>query len=58
MTKTSWVEICVSDLEQSIQWFEDVLGFRVTAREEDDADLREKHRNLRALREELGYTGL
>src|SRR6266581_4637927 len=25
MTKTSWVEICVSDFEQSIQWFEIVL---------------------------------
>src|SRR5712692_1150671 len=33
MTKTSWVEICVSDFEQSIQWFENVLGFRVVARD-------------------------
>ena len=33
MTKTSWVEICVSDLEQSITWFEHVLGFRVVARD-------------------------
>ena len=33
MTKTSWVEICVSDFEQSITWFENVLGFRVVARE-------------------------
>ena len=36
MTKTSWVEICVSDFEQSITWFEDVLGFRVVAREADE----------------------
>jgi|SRR5450755_867103 hypothetical protein len=33
MTKTSWVELCVSDFEQSIIWFEQVLGFRVVARE-------------------------
>src|SRR6266571_4946606 len=36
MTKTSWVEICVSDFEQSIQWFEYVLGFRVVARDADE----------------------
>src|SRR5207245_9126003 len=36
MTKTSWVEICVSDLEQSITWFEHVLGFRVVARDADE----------------------
>src|SRR5437667_5729545 len=36
MTKTSWVEICVSDFEQSIKWFEDVLGFRVVARDENE----------------------
>ena len=36
MTKTSWVEICVSDLEQSITWFENVLGFRVVARDADE----------------------
>ena len=33
MTSTSWVEICVSDFEQSITWFENVLGFRVMRRE-------------------------
>ena len=32
-TKTSWVELCLSDFEQSIIWFEQVLGFRVVARE-------------------------
>src|SRR5881275_2962140 len=36
MTKTSWVELCVSDFEQSITWFEHVLGFRVVAREAND----------------------
>jgi len=36
MTKTSYVEICVSDFEQSITWFENVLGFRVVAREENE----------------------
>src|SRR6266566_4264605 len=36
MTKTSWVEICVSDFEQSIQWFENILGFRVVARDANE----------------------
>jgi catechol 2,3-dioxygenase-like lactoylglutathione lyase family enzyme len=36
MTRTSWVEICVSDFEQSIIWFEQVLGFRVVARDAND----------------------
>ena len=36
MTKTSWVEICVSDFEQSLQWFENVLGFRVVARDANE----------------------
>lgn len=36
MEKTSWVEICVSNFEQSIQWFENVLGFHVVARDADD----------------------
>src|SRR6266496_3716038 len=36
MTKTSWVEICVSDFEQSITWFENVLGFRVVTRDADE----------------------
>lgn len=33
MINTSWTEICVSNFEQSILWFENVLGFRVEARE-------------------------
>jgi hypothetical protein len=36
MTRTSWVEMCVSDFEQSIVWFEQVLGFRVVARDGND----------------------
>jgi predicted enzyme related to lactoylglutathione lyase len=36
MTRTSWVEICVSDFEQSITWFEQVMGFRVVARDGND----------------------
>ncbi|MFL5702516.1 MAG: VOC family protein [Ktedonobacteraceae bacterium] len=36
MTKTSWVELCVSDFEQSITWFEQVLGFRVVARDANE----------------------
>src|SRR6266705_3082839 len=36
MEKTSWVEICVSDFEQSIKWFENVLGFRIVARDADE----------------------
>src|SRR5437667_12619782 len=32
MTKTSWVEICVRAFEESVQWFENVVGFRVVAR--------------------------
>src|SRR2546429_5963698 len=36
MTKTSWVELCVSDFEPSIAWFERVLGFRVVARDANE----------------------
>src|SRR5204862_1223455 len=36
MSKTSWVELCVSDFGQSIQWFENVLGFRVVARDANE----------------------
>src|SRR6266536_3353683 len=36
MTRTSWVELCVSDLEQSLRWFEHVLGFRVIALETNE----------------------
>src|SRR5438067_2726909 len=36
MSKNSYVEICVSDFKQSVQWFEDVLGFRAVVLEEDE----------------------
>jgi catechol 2,3-dioxygenase-like lactoylglutathione lyase family enzyme len=36
MEKRSYVELCVSDFEQSIQWFENALGFRVKVREGDE----------------------
>lgn len=36
MSNTSYVELCVSDFEQSIAWFEHVLGFRVTAYEANE----------------------
>ncbi len=36
MTKTSWVEIFMSDFEQSIQWFETVLSFHVVARDANE----------------------
>src|SRR5450755_3473697 len=36
MTRTSWIELCVSDFEQSITWFEHVLGFRVVARDANE----------------------
>src|SRR5690348_13935552 len=36
MSKTSWIEICVSDFEQSITWFEEVLGFRLIARDANE----------------------
>jgi len=36
MANASWTEICVSNFEQSITWFENVLGFRVEAREANE----------------------
>src|SRR5437588_12053748 len=36
MTKTSWVELCVSDFEQSVTWFERVLSFRIVARDANE----------------------
>src|SRR5260370_39212027 len=33
MTRASWVELCVSMFEESIAWFEHVLGCRVMARD-------------------------
>src|SRR6266536_2005255 len=36
MSKTSWVELCVNDFEQSITWFEHALGFHVVARDANE----------------------
>jgi catechol 2,3-dioxygenase-like lactoylglutathione lyase family enzyme len=36
MIGASWVEICVSDFEQSITWFENVLGFHAIRREANE----------------------
>ena len=36
MSNNSYVELCVSDFEQSIAWFEHVLGFRVVAYETNE----------------------
>ncbi len=38
--KTSWVEICVSNLDESIRWFSMVLGFHVIRQDEHFAGLR------------------
>ena len=38
--KTTWVELCVSNLDASIAWFAEVLDFLVVERDEDYADLR------------------
>src|SRR5579864_9108865 len=56
MTKTSWVEICVSDFEQSITWFENVLGFRVVAREANDyADLSRGETSIQLATDQAPY---
>src|SRR5437588_1694094 len=56
MSKTSWVEICVSDFEQSINWFENVLGFRVVAREENEyAELRQGETYIQLASDQAPY---
>src|SRR5437588_4463088 len=56
MTKTSWVEICVSDFDQSINWFENVLGFRVVAREENEyAELRRDETYIQLAPDQAAY---
>ncbi len=56
MTKTSWVEICVSDFEQSIQWFENVLGFRVVARDANEyAELTRGETSIQLASEDAPY---
>ncbi len=56
MTKTSWVEICVSDFEQSIQWFENILGFRVVARDASEyAELNRGETSIQLAAEDAQY---
>ncbi len=56
MTRTSWVELCVSDFEQSIAWFEHVLGFRVVAREANEyAELSRGETSLQLAADDAPY---
>src|SRR2546429_6642254 len=56
MTRTSWVELCVSDFEQSIAWFEHVLGFRVVAREANEyAELSRGETSLQLAADDASY---
>src|SRR5205809_5002287 len=56
MAKTSWVEICVSDFEQSIQWFEIILGFRVVARDAKEyAELSRGEASIQLAAEDAPY---
>ena len=56
MTKTSWVELCVSDFEQSIIWFEQALGFRVVAREANEyAELSHGETSLQLAADDAPY---
>jgi lactoylglutathione lyase len=56
MTKTSWVELCVSDFEQSLRWFEHVLGFHVVARDGNDyAELSRGETSMQLATEDAPY---
>jgi len=56
MNKTSWVELCVSDFEQSIAWFERVLGFRVVARDANEyAELARGETSLQLAADDAPY---
>jgi len=56
MTRTSWVELCVSDFEQSITWFERVLGFRVVARDANEyAELSRGETSLQLAADDAPY---
>ncbi|MFL5699453.1 MAG: VOC family protein, partial [Ktedonobacteraceae bacterium] len=56
MMRTSWVEICVSNFEQSINWFENVLGFRVVARDENEyAELRQGETYIQLASDQAAY---
>src|SRR3989442_5197936 len=56
MTKTSWVELCVSDFEQSITWFEHVLGFRIVDRDANEyAELSRGETSLQLAADDAPY---
>ncbi len=56
MTRTSWVELCVSDFEHSITWFERVLGFRVVARDANEyAELSRGETSLQLAADDAPY---
>ena len=56
MTRTSWVELCVSDFEQSITWFEQALGFRVVARDANEyAELSRGETSLQLAADDAPY---
>jgi len=56
MSKNSYVEICVSDFKQSVQWFEDVLGFRAVVLEENEyAELRRGETSIQLAADSAPY---
>ena len=56
MSGRSYVEICVSDFEQSITWFENVLGFRVVARDANEyAELSHGETSIQLAAEDAPY---
>jgi lactoylglutathione lyase len=56
MTKTSWVELCVSDFEQSITWLEHVLGFRIVDRDANEyAELSRGETSLQLAADDAPY---
>ncbi len=58
IAKTSRVEICVSNFEQSIKWFEEVLGFRVVTRKTNEyAELSCGDNFIQLVTEHASYLG-
>jgi catechol 2,3-dioxygenase-like lactoylglutathione lyase family enzyme len=56
MSNNSYVEICVSDFEQSVQWFENVLGFRAVVLEENEyAELRRGETSIQLAADSAPY---
>ncbi|HZT99377.1 MAG TPA: VOC family protein [Ktedonobacteraceae bacterium] len=56
MSKNSYVEICVSNFEQSVQWFENVLGFRAVVLEENEyAELRRGETSIQLAADSAPY---